>query len=364
MAGHCLPGHDCDLFFQASEVTGMKDDATQLPDYPRLRRNVNIAFVADGSVLVRGHGGSVSLSGPFVSDALPQLLPRLDGQTGIDVLIGAVNEDFRPECHEFLQVMQARGFLADGPEPDDSESGRAAFWAQDARGNDAAAASLAAAWIVVAGHGAVGTAVHRALTAGGVGRCTHLPRAALADSGSAAAATRDASLIILASDAMSLAGVDAVNELTQRNKTPWLLLRIDRSNALIGPYVVPGDTACFACYELRARANAERPDEHQALFRSWRAAPETSADFPTPPEYGQIVGSWVALDVMRAFVGGRAPVTAGRIIALDLKTLGSTTRDILRLPRCPACSRQIALPLTRIWDIPKAGAASSARQGA
>jgi bacteriocin biosynthesis cyclodehydratase domain-containing protein len=343
----------------------MKDDATPLPGHPRLRKNVTVAFVADGSVLVRGQGGAVSLSGLFVSDALPRLLPCLDGKTSLDALTSTVDAAFQPECREFLRVMQARGFLADGPEPDGGSAGRGAFWAQDAPGGDMAAAAraranLAAARIVVAGQGAVGRALHQALTDGGVGHCTHLPRTALTDAPADDAATRGASLIILASDGMSLAGVDAINDLTQRTRTPWLLLRIDRSNALIGPYVVPGETACFTCYELRARANAERPDEHQALFHSWRAASDASADFPTPPEYGQIVGNWVALDVMRAIAGGRAPVTAGRIIVLDLKTLGSTTRDILRLPRCPACSRQNALPLTRIWDLPKA--ARTARQ--
>lgn len=357
----------------------MKDDLKSLPGYPRLRRDVNFAFVEDGSVLVRGYGGSVSLTGEFVSGALPKLLPWLDGQRQIETLIGEVSLDFRSEFEEFLRVMQARGFLTDGPEPDGPVDGRSAYWGQNAQDAETARAKLAAAHVVVAGYGVVGTALKQALIAGGVGRCTHVPRTALSAIGQIehtvnrarvdspdilATVAKDATLIVLASDAMSLAGVDEVNDITLHSKVPWLLVRIDRSSALIGPYVVPGETACFACYELRARANAERPQEHEALFQTWRKAPEMSEDFPTPPEYGMILGNWIALDLMRAITSGRTSAATGRIIALDLTTLGSTTREILRLPRCPVCSRQRSWPLTRIWDIPKTAAKTPVGQSA
>jgi bacteriocin biosynthesis cyclodehydratase domain-containing protein len=166
------------------------------------------------------------------------------------------------------------------------------------------------------------------------------------------AAMAEATVLVLAADGMSLAGVDAVNAFAIEHGIPWLLVRIDRTRALIGPYVIPGETACFACYELRARANADRSADHEALHRHWRTVADRPADAATPPGAGPIVGGWAALDLGRAIAGGRAPVAAGRIVALDLHTLQSSTHEILRLPRCPACSRLRARPLTRIWDIP------------
>lgn len=357
----------------------MKDDMKSLPRYPRLRRDADVGFVADGSVLVRGYGGSISLTGEFVSEALPELLPKLDGQRQIDALFGEVSPDFRPEFEEFLRIVEARGFLCDGPEPDGPSDGRNAYWQQNALDGGTAHARLAAARVLVAGSGVVGSALKHALIAGGVGHCTQLSRAALCTSlqapGTAhngsidpgdntASVIRDATLIVLASDAMSLAGVDEVNTITQDTRVPWLLVRVDRSSALIGPYVVPGETACFTCYELRARANAERPQEHEALFHAWRRAPAASADFATPPEYGMILGNWIALDLMRTIVNGRNSAATGRIIALDLHSLATTFREILRLPRCPVCSRQRKMPLARIWDIPRTAARTSAGQNA
>lgn len=327
----------------------MDDPANVVPAFPRLWPNVDFAFVGDGSVLVRGQSGSISLRGAFVSDALPDLLPSHDGRSSREVLVRKIDPAFQREAEEFLAIMSRRGFLADGVAQNGHANGRYASWGlfgADAKG---AEDRLAAARILVLGLGVVGTALTRALVRGGVGRCDQRPPSDVTD--------EDApTMIVLVSDGMSLVGVDRVSELSHRDDVPWLLVRIDRSTVLVGPYVVPGQTACFCCYELRARANADHPEEHEALFDMWRKAEQRGDQ--VPPEYGMIVGNWLALDLMRSIATGRLPSAAGRLISLNLHSLSSSSRDILRLPRCPVCSRQVSWPLTRIWDIPKTNARS------
>lgn len=328
----------------------MDNPAGSVPVFPRLRLDVDLAFVGDSSVLVRGHSGSVVLRGAFVANALPALLSRLDGGSRHDALIGTVEPALRPEAAELLSILSQRGFLADGPASSDPMHNRLASWGLAGADAKAAQARLAAARIGVAGIGSVATALTRALIDGGVGECTRIDPAHTPEPDAGPTPT----MIVLASDRMSLAGVDAVNRMSQQDGVPWLLVRIDRTTALIGPYVVPGQTACFTCYEQRARANADHPREHEALFQTWRQIRDGAGPSPIPPEYAAILGNWVALDLMRAIALGRNAAAAGRIISLDLQSLTSASREILRLPRCPDCSRQRTWPLTRIWDIPKA----------
>jgi ribosomal protein S12 methylthiotransferase accessory factor len=321
-----------------------------------LNLSIDIAWLDAGSVLVRGHRGTIALSGAFVAEALSAFLVRLDGERTLDVLLKEVEPTFRAEAEQFLRMMNERGYLSCGTGPDGPAEARSAYWALNAPDAATAAVRLEAAHVAIAGAGAVVDALAEALAKAGVSRRTALPRSAVLggahDTAAWDAAMAEATVIVLASEGMSLAGVDAVNALAISRGIPWLLIRIDRTRALIGPYVIPGETACFACYECRARANAEHPADHEALYRHWRMVVDRPPDAATPPGAGPIVGAWAALDLTRAIAGGRSPVTAGRIIALDLHTLQSTAHEILRLPRCEACSRLRTRPLTRIWDIP------------
>jgi bacteriocin biosynthesis cyclodehydratase domain-containing protein len=333
----------------------MDAEEQPLPDVPRLRPSVDIAPIDSMSVLVRGHRGSLLLSGAFVAEALPTLVNCLDGERTLNMLLDGVEPAFRAEAERFFRMMHARGYLLSGQGPADPAEARTVYWELNVPDPAVAAARLAAAHVVIFGAGAVGTALAASLAEAGVGRRTVHPRTALlGDAPDAACA--EATVIALASDGMSLAGVDAVNALAIERGIPWMLVRIDRTRALIGPYVIPGETSCFVCYELRARANAEHPADHEGLHRHWRLVADRSADPATPPSTGPIIGGWVALDLARAIASSRTPVTAGRIVALDLHTLQSTRREILRLPRCPACSRLRTKPLTRIWDLPSSRA--------
>jgi bacteriocin biosynthesis cyclodehydratase domain-containing protein len=338
-----------------SHIDDTKVDAERpLPTRPRLIASVDIVPLNGGTTLVRGHRGTVALSGEFTAEALPAFLARLDGERTLAEVLDEAEPAFRAEAQEFLRLMSVRGYLSSGPEQDGPVEARTGYWALNAPDATTAAARLGAAHVTVAGAGAVASSLSIALTDLGAGLGSTLPRATLigSDPNTVEAAMAGATIIVLASDGMSLAGVDAVNAFSIDHGIPWLLVRIDRTRALFGPYVIPGETACFTCYELRARANAERPSEHEALYRHWRTVADRPADVATPPSAGVIVGNWVASDLARAIASGRPPTTTGRIVALDLHSLQATTHEILRLPRCPACSRLRARPLTRIWDIP------------
>jgi bacteriocin biosynthesis cyclodehydratase domain-containing protein len=161
----------------------------------------------------------------------------------------------------------------------------------------------------------------------------------------------DASLIILANDDMSLAGYDRVNQACLEHETPWVSARIDRSRGIIGPFVVPKQTACFTCFELRSRVNAEFPQDHEALHRHWKGCGESPDTWPMIAPFVEMVGACVALDAQRVLGAKALSAFLGRILHWDLHGFESRFHELLKLPRCPACSRARERPLEKIWDL-------------
>src|SRR5262249_34321735 len=161
----------------------------------------------------------------------------------------------------------------------------------------------------------------------------------------------EADLVVLCSDNMSLAGYNLTNEACIRHKTCWVSARIDRSRGIIGPFVVPEQTACFVCFELRSRANSEHPTDHEAIYQHWKEIDSIPDNWPTIAPFVNVIGNYLAIDIQRVLAGNHLSAVFGRILYLDLHTFESRFHEILKLPRCPACSRARERPLTKIWDI-------------
>jgi molybdopterin-synthase adenylyltransferase len=382
-----------------------------LPARPCLRPGVEVVPVDSESVLLRSFSNTVMLSGKFVSSQLPDLLHRMDGKATLEEISANASEAGRREIEQFLSLLSSKQLLGEGNSSDTDSalidgSGvnthEDAYWSLSGTSADEATRRLESASVVIVDLGGVGLTVTRTLAAAGVGKITaidpHPVRASdaifgykLEDVGKSRvnAVARgispakcrefiprvstvqdlsdwddlvaEADLVVLCSDGMSLAAYDATNEACIRHKTRWVSARIDRSRGIIGPFVVPEQTPCFMCYELRTRANADHPEDHEALYRHWKNTEAIPDDWPIIPPLASLVGDYLALDIQRVLGGRQLSMFYGRMFHVDFQTFESRFHEILKLPRCPACSRERARPLTRIWDIrPEAMASASA----
>ena len=347
------------------------NDVPPLPAHPRLRPGIEAVAVENDRMLLRSFSGTVMLSGEFVASRLREVLARLDGRSTVGELMDAVPEQDRPELAELLGLLLRRGLLADGMPSGTGHDD--AYWSLFEATPGDAAARLRAATVLIAGLGGVGRAVARLLATGGIGRLLLLdPRPVAQAVASELAATGaetvpiiagldgldcldrilgDASLVILAGDTMSLAGYDRINQACLQHGTPWTSARIDRTRGIVGPFVVPRQTACFTCYELRSRANAEFPRDHEALHRHWKQAAAPSAPWPGLAAFAEMLGACVALDAQRMLGLGSLSAFLGRVLHWDAHGCEQRFHPLLKLPRCPACSRTRERPLERIWDI-------------
>ena len=371
---------------------------THLPEFPRLCSDVELIPVDDTQALVRSTSSTILLSGSFVTSDLPALLTRFDGQTSLEVLSAPLDPGARTELEGFIRILLDRKLLETElmGEADEvacnTDPHESAYWSQQGIEPKKACDRLADKTVVVVGLGSVGATLATALAGSGVGRLVLVDASAvdttdrfhgytaeeignsranvvaqrLRESGRNEVLTftssvealsnwdevvAEASLVVHCSDNMSLCGYARTDEAARSSGTPWVSVRIDRNTGIYGPFIVPAQTACFTCYELRSRANAEHPSDHTALYRHWRHVDHCPKDWPFLKPLAAMIGNHVAVDLLRYLAGSQLSVVRGRVQHLALTSLESRFHEVLKLPRCPTCSRTNERPMSKIWDL-------------
>ena len=240
---------------------------------------------------------------------------------------------------------------------------------------------LAAAQVTVVGLGAVGAVAAMALAAAGIGRVRCVDSSAVSaadpylaqifesdDVGRSRAATtrekirgvnRSTSVEVVDDQMQSEAELEASIEgssfvlgcldpglaaMTRKLNRACLAQRIAWSSAIVsayegvvGPTVVPYETACFQCYELRAISCTDDPSETVAALRHREERNTDESPHRENLAFGAgIVGQLLALEAFKALIG-LTPPTAGRIVTVDFWSLALTHHVVLRKPWCPAC---------------------------
>jgi bacteriocin biosynthesis cyclodehydratase domain-containing protein len=141
-----------------------------------------------------------------------------------------------------------------------------------------------------------------------------------------------------------IAGLSSVNPIRMKMlnrisvaiKCPWLHAVIDGPSLLIGPFIIPGRSACYECFEDRILMNL-RQDSSYIRYKSAMASKKVIER--TRPLLGpitQIVASHIVLEALNFICTGRA-FTIDRCLSIYLPTMEFTFNDVLRAPGCGAC---------------------------
>lgn len=120
-----------------------------------------------------------------------------------------------------------------------------------------------------------------------------------------------------------------VNRACVEAGVPFVTGGFNQHMGLVGPLVVPGETACLACQE---RELAERYGR---------------ATLPTPENAGRIIPAFaplcvivsgmLAAEIIRWATRTGPPAILGRTVYLDLLTLTTTAREFTRAADCEVC---------------------------
>jgi thiazole/oxazole-forming peptide maturase SagC family component len=129
-------------------------------------------------------------------------------------------------------------------------------------------------------------------------------------------------------------------------KKSWTSARLAGFEFQIGPTVIPFQTSCYQCFDMRYKSNLPDIAEYQIVedfLKNGRLRPETLVFTPG-------VGL-LALEVLKALTWFMAPATYSHLYTLNLLTLESKLHPILKIPRCSACGRlSQSRPTINIWQ--------------
>ena len=122
-----------------------------------------------------------------------------------------------------------------------------------------------------------------------------------------------------------------------RTGTPYLVLRLTEGRAVVGPFVVPGRTACLRCIDAH---HTDADPAWPLLVRQYAAACRRDradgAPEPLDPLLARLAVAWAARD-LTAYVDGGRPSTWSTTVTLDARPDRLETQAWLRHPGC-GCS--------------------------
>jgi bacteriocin biosynthesis cyclodehydratase domain-containing protein len=140
-------------------------------------------------------------------------------------------------------------------------------------------------------------------------------------------------LLIICDEGFDPERYDSINRLCLQHDLSWISYRSLGARYEIGPTIVPRQTACFHCLELRRIANSDSYETHRD---AWRALAMRSVGLGSlNVTFG---ADLLALEAIKILTGFSRPVTYGSLFTLDLLTFEATVHPVLKIPRCPQCS--------------------------
>jgi bacteriocin biosynthesis cyclodehydratase domain-containing protein len=146
-------------------------------------------------------------------------------------------------------------------------------------------------------------------------------------------------LVVCCADAGMSTLFYILNRACLKAQITWTSCSVSGFEGIIGPTVVPYETACYLCYKMRAAACAANPEDELAhLRRLDRRKRDDSDKRENHPFSVGAVGNLVGLEAIKCLTRIAEPSALRRIVVVDFLTLVSCTHTVLRMPWCPACS--------------------------
>jgi ribosomal protein S12 methylthiotransferase accessory factor len=112
---------------------------------------------------------------------------------------------------------------------------------------------------------------------------------------------------------------------------------LDGLDAVVGPAVVPGQTACWNCARLRQLANVDHPEAAHSLqvsLLSERPMPRSRTYLaPMAP----LLGHLLALETLKIISRYTTSHLTGRLLVQNLVTLETSLHTVIRMPWCDIC---------------------------
>ncbi|MFN3711244.1 MAG: TOMM precursor leader peptide-binding protein [Alishewanella aestuarii] len=143
----------------------------------------------------------------------------------------------------------------------------------------------------------------------------------------------------------------SLNSVAQRRYVPLTVIAdIHKVGLSVGPTIIPGETACYRCFELRFKSNLRQAELFQRV--------EQHIDHSlTEPEFGcfapseHLLAALAAHEIRDLLVKNRLALSVGKMISLNLEDgYDLTVHSVLRVPRCEVCGKVHTTDKVRAWN--------------
>ncbi|MDQ7843931.1 MAG: TOMM precursor leader peptide-binding protein [Armatimonadota bacterium] len=277
--------------------------------------------VRDRDAYLFEYGGQlVRIAGPQAVPLLTALLPLIDGRLTVEEIQRRLGEWDGEAVVRVLSALKGNGIVAvAGSSPLSGEDGDLLTAIMGGRENDA---PVDRARVGVLGTGSLAQAVTRLISASGVVAA----RAVTVDD---PPTTLD--LVVVAVQGEDLSRLDSWNRRMLECRQSWLLvLPFDGAYGTVGPLFIPGETACYACFQTRRRSVLEDPD----IARLYD-------DLPAYHPMGAGVTSLLAglaVHLALRWILRRDAWIGGMLYAVGLMPHPTVSaHEVWPVPRCPVC---------------------------
>jgi bacteriocin biosynthesis cyclodehydratase domain-containing protein len=141
--------------------------------------------------------------------------------------------------------------------------------------------------------------------------------------------------------------------ISQEAEAVWLCAVPPTGNSFsVGPWFYSGRSACHTCYRMR-RASTDHNSELRPLVAHGSSLPTGIDAFGTDPAFNQMQANLLADAIVRhiALDGVFGQAEPGHFATYEYTLAGLTVENhrILRVPRCPDCSRARGTGHPQVW---------------
>jgi bacteriocin biosynthesis cyclodehydratase domain-containing protein len=270
----------------------------------------------------------------FVRTATPelalQLLTRLREPVTREALLAAAGPEHAAFIDSILDQLRSQNLLVQSSAvADDGEIPRYLMHFPQARGM----AGLRSATVGILGDKSVTNLLARNLEEHGV-------RASAVTLGEKAEGDgRPGDVIVCAWTRPDLASVMEANAFACSRRLPCLFLDLSHGqHATLGPFYIPGEGACYACFRDRLRQNSLSPAELIAAEAHMLDHHSPLPAYGAMPTFRYLAVGLTGAEIVAFFTRHRPLRTLNRIVTIDLEKLETGSEPAWRIPWCAACS--------------------------
>lgn len=272
-------------------------------------------------------------------------------------LAAAVSPDDRPIMESLVAALRQRRLLVPAgemAEPDDENPHERVFYWSYGTSASAVRARLGQRRLAVVGYNHIGTALTAMLADMGFGEVTlvdhpllrnvSLAPRLIADLISHENWAAEADLpdcIILTCD---FGGPDIAREWNAfcvAHSVHFYPAFVSDHVGLVGPMVLPRQSACYECFALRERAASAEIELHRSTDE---LAYFSQSSFGFVKPMAQAVAALAATELLKFYSQALPGGNIGRMIEYDMLAPLLETHRVLKLPRCPVCGPVVDAP--------------------